>query len=187
MKRFADPDSVLLPKRSQNTFLTESQELSVASPGGDSHEPLAVILQPYFLSQPELSLLKMCPSVIHLTITSFPVGFSTLGSEKKHLFAKNPFSFLIQVCLQPLQRQLCSSFSTRFSEWVWAPSSESPACGQREIKFQGQEGPGHYSIGLCGVHPPTSLSTQMPAPVTLSCTCPADSSQPSSGEIPNGF
>ena len=30
----------------------------MASPVGDSHEPLAVILQPYFLNQLQLSLLK---------------------------------------------------------------------------------------------------------------------------------
>lgn len=77
----------------------------MASPAGDSHEPLAVILQPYFLNQLQLSLLKICPSVIHLTITSFPVGLVLWEQKKKHLFAKNPFSFLIQVCLQPLQCQ----------------------------------------------------------------------------------
>ena len=159
----------------------------MASPAGDSHEPLAVILQPYFLNQLQLSLLKICPSVIHLTITSFPVGLVLWEQKKNTCSLKTHSHFSYRSAFSPFSVKLYSSFSTRFSEWVWALSSESPACGQREIKFQGQEGPGHYSIGLCGVHPPTLLSTQMPTPVTLSCTCPTNSSQPSSGEIPNGF
>lgn len=101
MKRFADPDSVLLPKRSQNTFLTESQELSVASPGGDSHEPLAVILQPYFLSQPELSLLKICPPVIHLTITSFPVGLVLWDQKKSTCSPKTHSHFSYRSAFSP--------------------------------------------------------------------------------------
>ena len=113
----------------------------MVSPGGDSHEPLAVTLQPYFLSQPQLSLLKICPSsVTPLTVTSFPMG-SMLWDQKKSTRSPEIHShFSYRPAFSTPSVTLCLSFSTRFSEWVWAPSSESPACGQREIKFQGQEG-----------------------------------------------
>lgn len=87
----------------------------MASPGGDSHEPLAVTLQPYFLSQPQLSLLKICPSsVTPPTVTSFPMG-SVLWDQKKSTRSPEIHShFSYRPAFSTPSVTLCLSFSTRF-------------------------------------------------------------------------
>lgn len=136
MKRFADPDSVLLPKRSQNTFLTESQELSVASPGGDSHEPLAVILQPYFLSQPELSLLKICPPVIHLTITSFPVGLVLWDQKKSTCSPKTHSHFSYRSAFSPSSVNFVLPFQPDFRSGSGPPLQSHQPVAREKLNFK---------------------------------------------------